>query len=344
MVKRKILLFVAIVCLFFYISIAKSENYYPKSFDSLGSTVKSLIINEKVINYIDDGKKTNTPVVFISGVGTSVRASRLLDFLRSFREELGLRLISIERNGFGQTLFNPLNNMATYSQDILDILDHLDIDSFSLFGISGGGPYAAKLASIAPERIESIHMAATLPVLGTRERCNDGQIYNIYKDIFKYPMKYFSFPNDSPIHMIDGFQDTAYDDASRTFYINGQMADVSPLDHELTLYCDEGVIDTNSIKAPLYIYAGLSDPLLSNNDINDWSIYYPNSDVIKRVYPGEGHDVQYRHLDQILIDIKFKGNKVLICNNDQEQLINSSDLKISNNYHYGLCIWGNSYN
>ena len=84
-------------------------------------------------------------------------------------------------------------------------------------------------------------------------------------------------------------------------------------------YNDEGVIDTNSIASPLYIYAGLADPLLTNNDINDWNIYYTNADVIKRVYPGEGHDVQYRHLDQILIDIKFKGNKILICNNDQEK-------------------------
>ena len=64
------------------------------------------------IYYIDDGEKNDIPVVFISGLGTSVRAIRLLDFLRSFREELGLRLISIERNGFGQTQYNPSSYIA----------------------------------------------------------------------------------------------------------------------------------------------------------------------------------------------------------------------------------------
>ena len=317
---------------------------YQDQFDSLGSSVKSLKINNKTIHYIDDGKETDIPVVFIGGLGTSVRAIRLLDFLRSYREELGLRLISIERNGFGQTKFNPSSNMASYSQEIIEILEHLDINNFSLFAISGGGPYAAKLASTVPERIESIHMAATLPVFGTKERCIDGQIDNIYKDIFQYPMKYFAFPADSPIHNIEGFQDTAFNEAARAFYIKGPMLDITPLDHELSLYCDEKIIDTSNVKVPLYIYAGTSDPLIDSRDIEDWNKYYPNANIIKRVYSGEGHDVQYRHLDQILIDIKYKSNKILICDDKSDKILNFEDLNQGNKYYFGLCIWQESNN
>ena len=315
------------------------HSQHVSNFDSLGPNVQSLKINNKTIHYIDDGEKTDIPVVFISGLGTSVRAIRLLDFLRSFREELGLRLISIERNGFGQTRFNPASNMTSHAHAIIEILKHLDIDNFSLFAISGGGPYAAKLASIIPKRVESIHMAATLPVFGTKERCIDGQISNIYKDIFQYPMKYFAFPADSPIHNIEGFQDTAFDEAARVFYINGPMSDSTPLDHELSLYCDEGIIDTTNIHAPMYIYAGTSDPLIESKDIEDWNKYYPNANIIKRVYTGEGHDVQYRHLDQILIDIKYKTNKILICDDEGNQMVNFDNFDQDSKYQLGLCVW-----
>ena len=315
------------------------HSQHVSNFDSLGPDVQSLKINNKTIYYIDDGEKNDIPVVFISGLGTSVRAIRLLDFLRSFREELGLRLISIERNGFGQTQYNPSSNMTSHSQEIIEILKHLDVNNFSLFAISGGGPYAAKLASIIPERIESIHMAATLPVFGTKERCINGQIGNIYKDIFQYPIKYFAFPADSPIHNIEGFQDTAFDEAARAFYIKGPKADLTPLDHELSLYCDEGVIDTTNVEVPMYIYAGMSDPLIETKDIEDWDEYYPNASIIKRLYPGEGHDVQYRHLDQILIDIKYKTNKILICNDKGDQVLNFEDLDHDNKYQLGLCTW-----
>ena len=324
---------------FLLLSCTNVYSQYPENFDSLGPTVQSLSNNNKTIYYIDDGKDTDTPVVFIGGLGTSVRAIRLLDFLRSYREELGLRFISIERNGFGQTPFNPDFNMNTYIQDVIAILNHLDIEKFSLFGISGGGPYASKIASIIPERIESMHMAATLPVLGTKDRCSKGKINNIYKDIIKYPMKYFAFSSNSPIHQIDGFQDTAYDEAARTFFLNGQMANIDPLDHELTLFCNEGIINTESFVGSVYVYAGKADPLIGEGDIENWEKFYPNADVIKRIYPGEGHDIQYRHLDQILIDIKYKKNELLICENEKNLLLNSDQLDHSEEYQLGLCIW-----
>ena len=324
---------------FLLLSLTNAYSQYSDGFDSLGPTVQSLSNNNKTIYYIDDGKVTDIPVVFIGGLGTSVRAIRLLDFLRSYREELGLRFISIERNGFGQTPFNPDFNMNTYTQDVIDIVNYLDIEKFSLFGISGGGPYASKIASIIPERIESMHMAATLPVLGTKDRCSKGKINNIYKDIIKYPMKYFAFSSNSPIHQIDGFQDTAYDEAARTFFLNGQMANIDPLDHELTLFCNEGIINTESFVGSVYVYAGETDPLIGEGDIENWEKFYPNADVIKRIYPGEGHDVQYRHLDQILIDIKYKKNELLICENEKNLLLNSDQLDHSEEYQLGLCIW-----
>ncbi len=320
----------------------QAENSFPEHFDSLGPTVRSFInIEKKTINYIDDGNMDGTPVILMSGLGTSVRAIRLLDFLRTMREQLNIRVISIERNGFGITSFNPNHNMNTYTEDVIDVLDYLEISEFSLFGISGGGPYAAKIANLYPERVVSIHMAATVPVLGTKERCENGQINNIYKDILRFPMQFFAFPDTSELHQLDGFQDTAFDEAARAHYLHGQMANPQALDHELTLYCNEGVIDTSNINIPAYVYVGLADPLLIGEDINDWDIIYPKANIIKRIYPNEGHDVQYRHLDQILMDIKNKHTNVLICKDGLNTMVKDEDVGrvLDSNATLGLCLW-----
>ena len=55
----------------------------PTAFDSLGPTVQQLsLTNGRQVHFIDDGADSGLPVVFVGGLGTSVRVIRLLDFLR----------------------------------------------------------------------------------------------------------------------------------------------------------------------------------------------------------------------------------------------------------------------
>ena len=121
---------------------ASVADQMPGQFDSLGPTVQQLEnADGRRIHYIDDGDDQGVPVVFTGGLGTSVRAIRLLDFLRTLRQQLAIRMITVERNGFGQTEYYPSLDMASYAEDVELVLDHLGIDKFILFGISGGGPY-----------------------------------------------------------------------------------------------------------------------------------------------------------------------------------------------------------
>ena len=155
--------------LFFAVVItpALAQQSLQLEFDSLGPTVEQLRSdNGRNIHFIDDGNQSGTPVVFTGGLGTSVRVIRLLDFLETMRSDLNLRFITVERNGFGQTAFDETLTMADYVSDVEKVLAHLDIEKFALFGISGGGPYTAKIAESNARRLLSIHMAATGPAIG----------------------------------------------------------------------------------------------------------------------------------------------------------------------------------
>jgi pimeloyl-ACP methyl ester carboxylesterase len=314
----------------------------PAQFDSLGPTVQSLILpNGREVHYIDDGEPGWLPVVFTGGLGTSVRVIRLLDFLKSMRHQLNIRIITVERNGYGQTEYDNSLGMADYAIEVEAVLELLGIEKFAVFGISGGGPYTAKIAARNADRLLSIHMAATSPALNSGKRCENDSPANIYRDMLRYPMQFFGFPEHSPMHQVEGFQDTAYDEAARAHNIRGQSADPIPLAHEIGLYCKEGAVDSSKVKVPVYVYRGLADEVLGAGDPDLWQQSYPNARVSFRGYPGEGHDVQYRHLDQILLDIAGFGGEILVCKGNTHEMVTPEklQLELKNGAALGLCSW-----
>ena len=99
--------------------------------------------------------------------------------------------------------------------------------------------------------------------------------------------------------------------------------------------------DEPSITAPVYVYLGLQDDVLSSVNPDNGYSAYPNADVTVRTYPDGGHDVQYRHLDQILLDISGQGDRILVCENGQQRMIDPSAAANSTANSIGLCAWQN---
>ena len=90
------------------------------AFDSLGPEVHAAkLSNGRTAHYSDTGNKNGKPVLFIGGTGTSARAAHMTDFFRTTREDLGLRLISVERNGFGDTAYDKKLGKADFADDAL---------------------------------------------------------------------------------------------------------------------------------------------------------------------------------------------------------------------------------
>jgi hypothetical protein len=67
---------------------------------------------DRVVRYIDKGDAGWRPLVFFGGLATSVLAFELTEFARATRERLRLRVLSVERNGFGETAFDSSLGIA----------------------------------------------------------------------------------------------------------------------------------------------------------------------------------------------------------------------------------------
>jgi pimeloyl-ACP methyl ester carboxylesterase len=65
----------------------------------------------------------------------------------------GIHFIAYDRPGYGLSDPRPGRVVADAAADVSALADHLGLDRFALFGISGGGPHALASAALLPERV-----------------------------------------------------------------------------------------------------------------------------------------------------------------------------------------------
>lgn len=73
---------------------------------------------------------------------------------------LGLRLISIDRWGYGLSSPRPGGTLSDYGRDIAELADKLGLAQFKLVGLSGGAPFAVAVACTIPERVTALALVS----------------------------------------------------------------------------------------------------------------------------------------------------------------------------------------
>jgi pimeloyl-ACP methyl ester carboxylesterase len=96
------------------------------------------------------GDPSGQPVFFLHGTP----GSRLGPLPRSLRlYELGVRLITFDRPGYGRSDRLMSRVVADVVPDVCAIADELGIERFAVAGRSGGGPHALACAAMLPHRV-----------------------------------------------------------------------------------------------------------------------------------------------------------------------------------------------
>jgi len=76
-------------------------------------------------------------------------------------KELGIRLIATDRPGYGRSDSKVNRTLKDYTRDIQELADHLEIRSFSVLGVSGGGAYAVEKESCLTQMIRQCSLVST---------------------------------------------------------------------------------------------------------------------------------------------------------------------------------------
>jgi pimeloyl-ACP methyl ester carboxylesterase len=134
----------------------------------------------RTLAYTDHGDPNGKPVIFIHGNPGS-RFVRHPD--ERITEELGARIITPDRPGYGLSDFQIRRTIRHLPDDIVALADSLGFDRFAVMGVSAGGPYALACAHDLPERVSRAAVISGVSPLD-HEDAYDG-MHETYQAAFK---------------------------------------------------------------------------------------------------------------------------------------------------------------
>jgi pimeloyl-ACP methyl ester carboxylesterase len=104
--------------------------------------------------YCDSGAEDAVPIVAHHGTPGSRLDRHPEDAARL--AELGLRMVSYDRPGYGASDPQPGRTVVDAADDVAALADHLGIDRFAVVGTSGGGPHALACSARLGRRISRV--------------------------------------------------------------------------------------------------------------------------------------------------------------------------------------------
>jgi len=104
----------------------------------------------RLLGYAEYGDPEGKPAFFFHGMPGSRLEAR---FGHDAAKKLGLRVIAIDRPGYGLSDFKPRRTFLDWPDDVVELAGALNVDRFAVAGVSGGGPYVAACALKIPQRL-----------------------------------------------------------------------------------------------------------------------------------------------------------------------------------------------
>ena len=107
----------------------------------------------------DVGAPGGRPVVYVHGTPDSRRARHPDDDLA---RRLGVRLVAVDRPGFGHSSPDPDGTAASFGADVGRLADHLGLDQFAVLAWSAGAVPALGIGARCASRVSTVGIAAGL--------------------------------------------------------------------------------------------------------------------------------------------------------------------------------------
>ena len=107
------------------------------------------------LGFAEGGDPKGVPVFYFHGFPGSRLEATLLP-------PSGIRLIGVDRPGYGLSTASPWRKLADWPKDIEVLADHLGLKRFGVIGVSGGAPYASSVAHGLGSRVNALALICGL--------------------------------------------------------------------------------------------------------------------------------------------------------------------------------------
>lgn len=124
----------------------------------------------RTLGWYEFGDRDGAPCLYLPGTPSSGRAGRAYD---GPARAAGVRLISLDRPGYGRSDFVRRRSLAGLGADVVQLLRYLGVSRCALFGESGGAAFALALAHELPAAITIVALVAGVGPMGDSEALRD---------------------------------------------------------------------------------------------------------------------------------------------------------------------------
>lgn len=115
------------------------------------------LLDGRALGWAEYGDPAGVPVVFLHGwPGSRYQGARL----EVSGWVAGVRVIALERPGYGLSDMLPGWSMHAVVADVATLADVLGLERIGVFGASGGGPYALACGACLPDRVAAVAVAS----------------------------------------------------------------------------------------------------------------------------------------------------------------------------------------
>jgi pimeloyl-ACP methyl ester carboxylesterase len=270
------------------------------------------------LGYAEHGAPDGRPVLFFHGLGTT----RVICPPDEAARELGIRLIALDRPGIGLSDRRPGRRLLDWPSDVAELADWLGLDSFSVVGWSGGGPYGLACGHGLRERVASVTLvSAPAPLAGAADaaylrrfdrnavRAADRAPWVIRLALWHWGRAQrrdaARFFEESVAEMCAADQEVLSEPVLRGRMIANsdelyRQGGQGMYDEALVLARPWG-FDLSDIIVPVQIWHGARDETVPVAMANHLAESIPGARL--RMYPDEGHHLLYRYWPEILATI-----------------------------------------
>lgn len=258
------------------------------------------------LGFAEYGVASGIPILFFHGAPGS---SYLHTDMAQIVAQRGVRLIAVDRPGYGLSDPHPGRTFLSWADDMEALTDKLGIARFSIIGLSGGCPHALACAYKLSDRVSKVALAAAL-------------VPGVTDGIPAMVSGLYTLAQANPDELRKTFAALAPSAAALLAVVSASVADwdkkiVSEraaeleLDYTRTLLSgSEGIasdyilfsgswgFSLHGINTEILLWSGTADQNTPLSMVRSLASQLPNSKIF--MLPDEGHFALYGHWDEIL--------------------------------------------
>ncbi|OIP99088.1 MAG: hypothetical protein AUK35_08945 [Zetaproteobacteria bacterium CG2_30_46_52] len=118
------------------------------------------LFDGRKLEYTEFGDPEGTPLIYFHGI---LHSREQFHPFSTYPEKHGLRIIAPERPGFGKSCMQKQRSLRNYTNDILQLAQHLNLTKFYVLGDGDGAPAALACANLLGNFVYKAAVVGCMP-------------------------------------------------------------------------------------------------------------------------------------------------------------------------------------